>query len=45
MNTEPSKLRQKNPVLLSETDRRYAGKRTSRKHIDKDSEGKDNQIN
>lgn len=37
--TQPSKLRQKTALLLSDSDRKYAGKRTSRRDLDENSDG------
>lgn len=34
VTSQTSRLRQKTATILSETDKRYAGKQTSRKHLD-----------
>ena len=39
--TQPSKLRQKTAIILADTDKKYAGKKTSRKNFNADlSDGK-----
>lgn len=34
--TQPSNLRQKTAIILADTDRRYAGRKTSRKNLNSD---------